>query len=579
MIKTRISAPRLRANLVSRPRLLHLLDRGTTRALTLICAPAGYGKTTLILEWIASLEKTGAAALSWLSLDPGDNDPSLFLSYLVATLENENPQLGGEARAMLSAFPPPPFQSVLGALINDLLAADLPIRLVLDDYQYISNPVIHEGMAFFLERIPAGVHLIIATRSDPPLLLARLRARDQLVEVRADALRFTPDEVTEFLNRAMGLSLSYEDISALETRTEGWIAGLQMAALSMQGRTDVSGFIQAFSGSHRYILDYLAEEALNRQPAEVQQFLSWTSILDRMSAPLCDAVLGDAKEPAREMLAYLDQANLFLIALDDIRCWYRYHHLFADLLRARLKQSQPGLALTLHLRASEWFEQNGFAVEAVQHSLSALDYERAADLIERGGPGAWSSGDPSLLMLMDRLPAPVLHTRPKLCIYQAWMLAAQGQSQNTLPLLEDLKQQISSGEDTPERRWMLAFIDLLGAYSAPQAGEQSQATLTRLRLTGTHPQPGSWTAQYRRLPVCHPAQPAGILRARRRNLAPLHRPGPCGPWDHRGFAGGPVAGPHPDDAGPPGRSGQPVPEISRAAAREKETHPSPPPAA
>ncbi len=378
---------------------------------------------------------------------------------------------------MLSAFPPPPVQSVLGALINDLLAADLPIRLVLDDYQYISNPVIHEGMAFFLERIPAGVHLIIATRSDPPLLLARLRARDQLVEVRADALRFTPDEVTEFLNRAMGLSLSYEDISALETRTEGWIAGLQMAALSMQGRTDVSGFIQAFSGSHRYILDYLAEEALNRQPAEVQQFLSWTSILDRMSAPLCDAVLGDAKEPAREMLAYLDQANLFLIALDDIRCWYRYHHLFADLLRARLKQSQPGLALTLHLRASEWFEQNGFAVEAVQHSLSALDYERAADLIERGGPGAWSSGDPSLLMLMDRLPAPVLHTRPKLCIYQAWMLAAQGQSQNTLPLLEDLKQQISSGEDTPERRWMLAFIDLLGAYSAHQAGEQSQVPL------------------------------------------------------------------------------------------------------
>jgi len=402
LIKTKFCVPQRRASVVSRPRLFSLLTGGIQGALTLVCAPAGYGKTTLLTEWIGGLPATAdknVPTICWLSLDEGDNEPALFLGYLIEAFEKAKSKLGSQARAMLHSFPSPTFRATLGVLINDLQELSAPVCLVLDDYHFITNPTIHEGMAFFLDRLPAVVHVVIATRSDPPLPLAHLRARNQMVEIRADVLRFQPDEAAVFLNQTMNIPLSTADVMALETRTEGWISGLQMAALAMNSRSKQEGvsfseFIQAFSGSHRYILDYLAEEVLDRQPGSVQHFLSWTSILGRLCASLCDAILAENSHSSQEMLETLDQSNLFLIALDDERKWYRYHQLFDDLLSARLRQSQPEVIPVLHLRASQWCEQKGFAAEAIQHAFSAQDYERAADLIERFGPPAWTLAIP-----------------------------------------------------------------------------------------------------------------------------------------------------------------------------------------
>ena len=379
VIATKLFTPSVRPNLVSRSRLLEQLNFGLQKPLTLVSAPAGYGKTTLLTEWIASLQKskgTQSSKICWLSLDEGDNDPALFLNYLIAAFKSGNADV--EARAMLNSFPIPPLQVILGTLINELNDLTVPVHLVLDDYQCITNPIIHEGMSYFLDHIPPTVHLVIATRVDPPFTLARLRARNQLTEIRAAELRFTLNEIADFFIEIMKLPVSAEDISTLETRTEGWIAGLQMAALSMQGRSDIAQFIQVFSGSHRYILDYLAEEVLNHQSEDVRNFLLTTSILERLSGPLCDAIIGEAQYNSQEILEYLDRSNLFLIALDDERIWFRYHHLFADLLRARLGQSRPARVPTLHLLASNWFDQNGFTTEAIQHSLAAADHERPA---------------------------------------------------------------------------------------------------------------------------------------------------------------------------------------------------------
>jgi LuxR family maltose regulon positive regulatory protein len=462
--------------------LLGLLSGGSAQALTLVCAPAGYGKTTLLTEWIASLQKSKDTRISkvcWLSLDEGDNDPALFLNYLMASFRSGNPEMGTsvETRAMLNSFPLPPLQVILGALINELNDLTAPVHLVLDDYQCITNPIIHEGMSYFLDHLPPAVHLVIATRLDPPVTLARLRARNQLTEVRAAELRFTLDEIAAFLIQIMKLPVSAEDISALETRTEGWVAGLQMAALSMQGRSDISQFIQVFSGSHRYILDYLAEEVLNRQSEDVRNFLLTTSILERLSGPLCDAIIGEAQNNSQEILEYLDRSNLFLIALDDERTWFRYHHLFADLLRARLGQSQPALVPKLHLLASDWFDQNGFTAEAIQHSLAAADHERAANLIERYGPSRWSAGDPAILMLISRLSPDSLNRRPKLGLYQAWMLIAQGQSEAALALLNSLKERLPPNDANTDVLWIEALIHLLKAYADPIIETQVQVDL------------------------------------------------------------------------------------------------------
>jgi LuxR family maltose regulon positive regulatory protein len=505
LIKTKLSAPQRRSSLVLRPRLLSFLSQGGSRSLTLISAPAGYGKTTMLVDWIACLHQNaenGHPCFCWLSIDEGDNDPTLFLNYLITAWKDENSHITQESSFLRLTFPTPPPRSVLGALINDLCTSTTPIWFVLDDYQNITNPVIQEGIAFFLEHLPAHVHVIIATRSDPPLPLARLRARNQLVEIRADDLRFTPNEAADFINQTMQLPLSGEDISMLEARTEGWIAGLQMAAVALHGltrrvaaepaepqgvpapaRLDLSKFVQNFSGSHRYILDYLSEEALNHQPADVQHFLACTALLDRFCAPLCDALLADPKISARDMLAYLDKANLFLVGLDTQAAvegnpyWYRYHHLFTDLLRARLRQSQPAMIPQLHLRASAWYEQNGLVLEAIRHSFSAKDYARAADLMERCGPARWSQSDTSILMLTQQLPQEAFIAHPKLGLYRAWILIANGQMAAAILLLNDLKVRIQGMGDLSPYAWMCVCIDLFLAYTSYPPGDNPKTPL------------------------------------------------------------------------------------------------------
>ena len=445
LLATKLYIPPHRPNLVPRPRLLARLQQGLGARLILICGPAGFGKTTLLAEWIAHCaeerrsggaeEQTRTSAplhprtpapVAWLSLDPADNDPTRFLTYLIAALHSMAPGTGQTAQELLHAPQSPAVESVLTLLVNDLCA--LTARgepggrhyvLVLEDYHTITAAAIHEAVTFLLDSLPPAMHLVIATRADPPLPLARLRARRQIVELRADDLRFTPEEVVTFLNDTMGLGLSAEDIRTLETRTEGWIAGLQLAALSLQGRADASSFIRAFSGSHRYVLDYLAEEVLTRQPEQVSSFLLQTSILERLSGPLCDAVLGD-RENSQSLLEHLEKANLFIVPLDEERRWYRYHHLFADALRNRLQQTYPERIAELHRRASEWCEANGYSPEAIAHALAASDYERAADLVERHGQEVlWRGEAPLLRDWLRALPEAIIRPRPFLCLGKA----------------------------------------------------------------------------------------------------------------------------------------------------------------
>ena len=460
LIRTKLSAPQQRTRLVTRPRLLDLLSDACIRPLTLICAPAGYGKTSLLVEWVTYLLKTKGStdpAVCWLSLDAADNDPTLFLGYLVSTLESGNLPVGSEARAMLASFSPLPFQSILGVLINNLFELSNPAFLVLDDYQFITNSTIHEGLAFFIDRLPGNVHVFLATRSDPPLPLARLRAGNQLIEVRADDLRFTEVEADTFFNQVMNLSLAPENISILEERTEGWIAGLQMAAVAMQslsrhGKEDLPRFIQEFSGSHHYILDYLVEEVLSRQPEHIRAFLLRTAILDRLCEPLCDAVLGcDGTPPTQEILEQMEKENLFLFSLDNERHWFRYHHLFADLLRTRLDHLYPAEVPRLHLRASAWYEKNHLMSEAVNHTLSAKDIEQAGRLINQvAGSMIAQSGSFTLMQWIQKLPDSYVRTQPWLCIALGWAYGFQG----LLNVQEDYLRE-AENHIRPEDPWQL----------------------------------------------------------------------------------------------------------------------------
>src|ERR687898_2286503 len=376
--KLYVPPPRPRAGL--RLRLTGHLNGGLNGKLTLVSAPAGFGKTTLLGEWVAGCERP----VAWLSMDEEDNDPTRFLAYFVAALQTIAPNIGEGVLGALQSPQPPPTGSTLTNLLNEIAAVEDDFVLVLDDYHVVDARAVDDTLAFLLEHLPPQMHLIIATREDPQLPLARLRARGQLTEVRAADLRFTPSEAAEFLKGVMGLDLSEEDIAALETRTEGWIAGLQLAALSMRGREDVPGFVRAFAGDNRYILDYLVEEVLQRQPERVRSFLLQTSILDRLSGPLCDAVTDQEEGNAR--LETLERGNFFVVPLDDKRHWYRYHHLFAEVLFAHLMQERPDQVPTLHRRASEWYEQNGSAADAIRHALAAEDFERAAGLIELAVP-------------------------------------------------------------------------------------------------------------------------------------------------------------------------------------------------
>jgi LuxR family maltose regulon positive regulatory protein len=431
LLTTKFYIPPTRQKLVPRPRLIEQLNEGLNRRLTLISAPAGFGKTTLVSEWVQAIGgTTPPISIAWLSLDEGDNDPTRFLTYFIAALnrvEGIEAAIGGGALNMLQSPQPPPSEVILTSLINEVSAIPSRIILILDDYQLIESLPVNDILTFLVEHLPPQMHLVIATRDDPQLPMSRLRGRGQLTELRATDLRFTSSEAAEFLNQGMGLDLSAEDIAALETRTEGWIAGLQLAAISMQGNKDATGFIKSFTGSHRFVLDYLIEEVLDQQSERVKQFLLQTAILDRLTGSLCNALTG--QEDGQATLEMLDRANLFIIPLDNERRWYRYHHLFADLLRLRLQQQQPEGVSEYHIRASQWYEDNGLEIEAFQHAAAANDIERAERLIEgKGMPLHFRGAVVPVLNWLASLPTTVLDAWPSLWTSYASVLLVTGQA-------------------------------------------------------------------------------------------------------------------------------------------------------
>jgi LuxR family maltose regulon positive regulatory protein len=424
LLETKLFVPRPREGLVARPRLSDRLDRGAAWTLMLVSAPAGFGKTTLVAEWLA-VRRAGSSA-AWLSLDGGDNDPTTYWTYVIAALQTVVPGVGVTAVDLLQAAPPPRLETVLTTLLNDLNALAEDTLLVLDDFHVIDSREVQEAMVFFLEHLPPRLRLVIASRADPALPLSRLRARGDLIEVRAADLRFTPDEATAYLNGVMDLQLTAADVTALEGRTEGWVAALQLAALSMQGRDDAHGFIAGFTGDDRYVVDYLVEEVIQRQSEHVRSFLLRTSVLDRLSGSLCDAVTGH--DDGRAMLEGLERANLFLVPLDDHRHWYRYHHLFADVLHARLLHEQPDDVAGLHERASAWYEQHDEMTVAIRHAFAADDYERAATLVERALRAARRDRQDALWVgWMTQLPDEVVRRRPVLCNAYAGGLLSTGE--------------------------------------------------------------------------------------------------------------------------------------------------------
>jgi LuxR family maltose regulon positive regulatory protein len=456
ILATKLYIPIPRAKIVLRPRLIERLNEGLQRKLTLISASAGFGKTTLVSEWIASCERP----VVWLSLDEGDNDPTHFLIYFVAALqtlalsevEGIAANIGVGVLGVLQSPQPPPIESILTAMINEITAIPDTFIFVLDDYHIIDSKPVDNTIAFLLEHLPPQMHLVITTREDPDLPLARLRARGQLTELRASDLRFTSAEAAEFLNQAMSLQLSAEDIAALETRTEGWITGLQLAALalqgslSMQGHPDTSRFIQSFTGSHRFVLDYLVEEVLQRQPEHIRSFLLQTAILERLSGSLCDAVTG--QKDGRGILETLERGNLFVIPLDDQRQWYRYHHLFAEVLLAHALEEETGQTPLLHKRASAWYEQNNLPAEAIRHALAARDFERAAGLIEKMYPAMDNSFQHTAwLGWVRKLPDEVVRVRPVLSVDYTRALMDIGEFEAGKPWLQSAEQWLEGSAD------------------------------------------------------------------------------------------------------------------------------------
>ena len=446
LVSTKLRPFQTRPNLVARPRLIAKLEPEAGRKLMLISAPAGFGKTTLLGEWAAS--RSDEQCVAWVSLDEADNDPARFLSYLVAALQTVEEEIGEGVLSSLHAPGSPPIEALTGALINEL--ADFPgtLAIVLDDYHLIDSDHVHEVVAFLLERLPSNVHLVISSRIDPPLPLARLRARGQIAEINAAELSFAREEAVAFLKDTMGLNLSDEDVTALEERTEGWIAGLQLAAHSMRDRKDIPGFVRAFSGSQRDVLDFLTEEVLERQSERMRSFLFETSILQRLTGELCDAVT--AREDGQEMLETLERENLFVVALDDERKWYRYHHLFADFLQGRLKHERPERLKELHLRAASWYERNGWASEAVEHALAAGDVEWAARLVERYTQALFQRSEGATVdRWLTALPAGLVRSRPRLSLARAIWALICGRADEVEPLLTDAERALATADEPP----------------------------------------------------------------------------------------------------------------------------------
>ena len=426
LISTKFYVPPARSNAVMRPRLTEKLFLGLQRpgSFVLLTGPAGSGKTTLLSEFVSQLGQPAA----WLSVDEGDNDPAVFWTNLIAACQSILPHFGEPVQELLETGQNLAADTLAALFINGMTEQKQPLTLILDDYHSVQNPSIHESLLFLLEHLPPNLHLILSTRIDPPLPLARFRARNQLIDLRVQDLRFTPREAEEFLNHTMDLGLSSSDAAALEARTEGWAAGLQLAALSLQGRSDIPAFIKDFTGSHLYVAEYLMEEVLKQQPEDIQSFLLRTSLLDRLSANLCEAVSGCTGGQA--ILTALHRANAFIVSLDQEGHWFRYHHLFADLLRSRLS---PDAISKLHLLASSWYEQNGFPQEAVRHALAARDFERAAGLVEREAQPLIFAGRLNLVRSwLEAFPVAALEAHPKLAFHQFWIDALQ----NTADLSE-----------------------------------------------------------------------------------------------------------------------------------------------
>jgi LuxR family maltose regulon positive regulatory protein len=506
LLATKLHRPRPTSKLVARPRLTQRLDEGLRdgHRLFLVVAPAGYGKTTVVADWLDKIRTPSA----WLSLDEADNDPLRFFTYLVAALQKTlGPML---AEPVAEAFPmtPPSAEAFVRPLINDLAAVEQPILLALDDYHVITAGVVHEAMVFLLRRAPPNLHLIVLTRVDPPFPLPRLRVRERMTEIRDRDLRFTPEEMTAFLNSLHRLNLRAEQITALESRTEGWAAGVQLAALSLQGCSPerAAEFIRAFSGSHHYIVDYLFDEVLSRQPDAVREFLLQTAILERMCAPLCDAVLGNPEiresvlrdrlthlpvhqTTSQSILEYLERSNLFLVPLDDERCWYRYHHLFVGVLRGMLQSgSEPDQIAGLHGHASDWYGQNGFVAEAYRHALLAGDHARAVGILEENAWPMVLNGEFGMLKRwMRALPAGLVSCRPWLCINYAWALvfgesgAAEGQ-------LRIAEQHLQAGDTTLASDRVQGHINAVRAWIAYQNDEPDHAVVLSRRALELFPE-------------------------------------------------------------------------------------------
>lgn len=514
-LTTKFYIPPVRPGSVSRPRLIKQLNAGLwrnggfARRLILISAPPGFGKTELLSEWVSGAERP----VAWVSLDRDDNDPTRFWAAFITALQTTQPGIGETALAVLHSSQATPIKPILATLINEIAEGPDALTLILDDYHVIESQSIHDDLAFILDHLPPKLHLILSTRVEPLLPLSRLRTRRQLTELRTDDLRFTFDEADAFLNRAMELGLSDEDVLALTVRTEGWIAGLQMAALalqrtlSMHGRKGVHSSIEAFTGNHRYIMDYLTEQVLHHQPAHIQTFLLQTSILDHLTGSLCDAVCCDcaatpsssegsavhfdtAETPSnsqsdgRSILEQLEAANLFITALDDERCWYRYHHLFAELLRQQLSRTQPTLVSTLHRRASGWYEKNGLPLEAVRHALAAEDTERMVRSVEGNALAMVGRGELSTILgWLDALPDEMVRSRPWLCVLRAWALAYTAQVdvvelwlREAEKALADVKGQAQDRIlNRTEEQHLLGHISAIRAYGVAWQGKMSQA--------------------------------------------------------------------------------------------------------
>ncbi len=491
LISTKLRLPFTRSELVPRALLQTRIEEGLRGPLTLVTAPAGFGKTTLVASCVTGRDMP----VAWLSLDKDDNQAGRFLSYLVAALQVANNSIGSEAAQLLAASQQAPPVVVLTSLINDLDATNGEIVLVLDDYHFIRSQAVHEAVAFLLEHCPRPFHLVIASRSDPLLPLARLRARGQTVELRTADLSFTEPEAAQFLNDVMGLRLDAGSVAVLKDRTEGWIAGLQMAALSMRNRKDVLGFIEGFSGTNRYILDYLLEEVLASQPPEIQRFLLRTSILERLTTPLCEAVLANDEGQEREgdersthpaslslrrsapILEYLERANLFLVPLDDEQDWYRYHHLFADLLRAQLQKSlgDQGVA-RLHLRAATWHEQNGLVLEAIHHASMASDDELVERLIKQNYLEMMNRGEMSWVRFwMGNLSKELVYRRPWLCLYEALNRSWYGQLEEASLLLNQAEKRIRAEGSASGTQSMLGYHAYVKSRVTAMQGDTRRA--------------------------------------------------------------------------------------------------------